>query len=129
MPEKTPSENEWLIMELLWKHSPMTSAEVVAALQSSKKISQKTVRVMFNRLCQKKLIDYKVDEKDSRVYHYFPLKSKAECLKEKSAHFVDSYFAGDNAGALAALIRTLDFTEEQKDELRKILDGNGDDQS
>ena len=68
MPEKTPSENEWLIMELLWKHSPMTSAEVVAALQSSKKISQKTVRVMFNRLCQKKLLDYQVDEKLSLIH-------------------------------------------------------------
>lgn len=37
MKKVTPSENEWLIMELFWKNNcSMTSAEVIEALQKKR---------------------------------------------------------------------------------------------
>lgn len=123
MKEITPSETEWLIMELFWKNNrSMTSAEVVDALQKRKNISQKTVRVMMNRLCQKNILAYTVDKKDSRVYHYYAVKSKEECLKEKSEHFIESYFAGSRMDAVAALMQTLTLTDAQIQEISEILE-------
>lgn len=119
----TPSENEWLIMELFWQtNRSMTSAEVIKKLQNNKDISHKTVRVMINRLCQKNILDYTIDDKDARIYHYYPVKTKEECLKGKSYHFIESYFAGNGANAVATLIQTFPLTEEQIREIAEILE-------
>lgn len=118
----TPSETEWLIMEILWESSvPMTSLEIIKKLESSKKMSPKTVRVLINRLYQKGIVDYTIDERDARIYHYFAVKCKQECLQEKSRRFTNSYFAGNKTNALAALIQNCDLTEEQIGELEAIL--------
>lgn len=121
--EMAPSESEWLIMEVLWASStPLTSQEVIRRLQGEKKMSAKTVRVLMNRLRQKKIIDYTVDKNDARVYHYFALKSRQECEREKSRKFVESYFAGNQTNALAALLQSCSLTEEQIEELEEILE-------
>ncbi|MDE6433264.1 MAG: BlaI/MecI/CopY family transcriptional regulator [Lachnospiraceae bacterium] len=118
----TPSETEWLVMEKLWESAiPLTSAEIISRLEGDKKMSPKTVRVLLNRLGQKKIVDYTIDKKDSRVYHYFAVKSKEECLKEKSRHFAESYFKGSRTGAMAALVDSFDLDEGQMKELWDIL--------
>lgn len=118
----TPSETEWLVMEKLWESAvPLTSAEIISRLEGDKKMSPKTVRVLLNRLGQKKIVDYTIDKKDSRVYHYFAVKSKEECLKEKSRHFTESYFKGSRTGAMAALVDSFDLDEGQMKELWDIL--------
>lgn len=121
----TPSETEWLVMEILWASAtPLTSSEIIKRLEGTKELSPKTVRVLINRLYQKNIIDYTVDKKDTRVYHYFALKTKEECLSEKSRHFTESYFSGNATNALAALIRNCELTEEQIGELEAILEGS-----
>ena len=121
--EMTPSESEWLIMEVLWeRNTSMTSSEVIRYLQEKSHMTSRMVRVLMNRLCQKELLGYTVDDDDARIYHYFALKSREECLKEKSRRFVDSYFSGNQTNAVAALIQSISLTEEQIQELTEILE-------
>lgn len=121
--EMTPSESEWLIMEILWERdNPMTSSEVIEYLQKKSEMTPRMVRVLMNRLCQKGLLGYTVDERDARVYHYHVLKSREECLKEKSRRFVDSYFSGNQTNAVAALLQSISLTDEQIQELTEILE-------
>lgn len=118
----TPSESEWLIMEILWaSNSSMTSKEVIYKLQEKNSMTPKMVRVLINRLCEKGLLSYTVDSDDKRVYHYFITKSKEDCLKEKSKQFVNSYFSGSKTNAAAALLQSFDLTEGQINELEEIL--------
>ena len=63
-----------------------------------------------------------MDEHDSRDYHYYVLKQKEECVKEKSRRFVDSYFSGSGTNAMAALLQSFDLTDEQIGELEEILE-------
>ena len=59
-----PSESEWLIMEIIWESDgPLTSAEVIHKLQGKLNMTPKMIRVLMNRLCQKKLLCYTVDER------------------------------------------------------------------
>ena len=110
-------------MEVLWDSgTPLTSSQVIERLQEITSMNPKMVRVLMNRLCQKKIIDYTIDEKDTRVYHYFPLKSREECSREKSRKFVESYFSGRHTDALAALLQSFQLTEEQIQELEDILE-------
>ncbi len=119
--ELVPSESEWQIMEILWEYEELTSSEVISRLPD-KGMNPKMVRVLMNRLCQKGIIAYRTDERDSRVYHYYPLKTREECLKEKSRKFVDSYFGGNQTGAVAALLQSVELSETQLSELEAILE-------
>lgn len=123
MGESTPSENEWIIMEVLWKsESPLTAADIIARLDGIKDVSPKTIRVLINRLLKKGIIGYRVDEHDARVYHYYVVKSREECLEEKSRHFLKSYFNGNLFGMVASFVQNERFSEEQLDELIGILE-------
>lgn len=116
----TPSE--WLIMEVLWASgTPLTSSEVYKRMQGNVGMSQRMVHVLMNRLSQKDIIGYTVDEHDSRVYHYYVLRQREECEKEKSRKFVDSYFSGSGTNAMMALLQSFTLTDEQIKELEEIL--------
>ena len=122
MGELTPSENEWVIMEVLWESdTPLTASQIIEKLKGIKEVSPKTIRVLINRLLKKGIIDYTVDAHDSRVYHYYSVKSREACLDEKSARFVNSYFKGNPLGMVAALVENRRFSDEQIDELIQIL--------
>lgn len=121
--EMAPSESEWLVMEILWDEgAPMTSSSVIKILKDKSCMTPKMVRVLMNRLVQKGLLSYTVDERDARVYHYSALKSREECLEEKSRRFVDSYFSGSHKNAVAALLQSVKLEDEQLDELMEILE-------
>lgn len=123
MGESMPSENEWIIMEILWRQgAPLTATEIIEQLKGVKDVSPKTIRVLINRLLKKGIISYQVDEKDARIYHYAPVKTREACLEEKSERFVKSYFGGNPMGMVAALVRNDSFSEEQINELIRILE-------
>ena len=119
--EITPSE--WQIMEVLWEcGEPLTSSEVYKRMQGNVDMSMRMVRVLMNRLNQKNVLGYIVDERDSRVYHYYVQKSREECVKEKSRKFVESYFSGNGTNAVAAMLQSFALTDEQIKELEEILE-------
>jgi len=120
--ELTPSESEWQVMEVLWESAgALTSSEVIERLKPESRMNPKMVRVLMNRLCQKGILTYRVDEKDARIYHYYPLKTRKDCQREKSNRFIESYFGGNQIGAVAALIGSSELTEEEFGELEDIL--------
>ena len=121
--ETTPSQSEWLVMEVLWaSDTSLTAKEVIKKMREKSDMSPRMVRVLLNRLWQKGVLSYRVDEHDSRVYHYSVVKSKEECQKEKSRKFVDSYFEGSRKNAMAALLSSWKLTDEQFMELEEILE-------
>lgn len=121
--ETTPSQSEWLVMEIFWaNNTSLTAKEVIKKMQEKTDMSPRMVRVLLNRLWQKGVLSYTVDEHDSRVYHYSVVKSKEECQKEKSRKFVNSYFEGSQKNAMAALLQSTELTEEQFKELEEILE-------
>lgn len=122
--ETTPSQSEWLIMEVFWasEKTSMTAKEVIKKIREKADMSPRMVRVLINRLCQKGVLSYTVDEHDLRVYHYSVVKTKEQCQKEKSRKFIDSYFEGSRTNAMAALLQSAKLTEEQYQELEEILE-------
>ena len=123
--ETTPSKSEWLIMEVFWAcDTSLTAKEVIGKIRDKSDMSPRMVRVLINRLCQKGVLSYTVDEHDLRVYHYSAMKSKEQCQKEKSRKFVDNYFGGSQKNAMAALLQSGKLTKKQFRELEEILEQN-----
>ena len=124
--DASPSESEWLIMDILWeKGDSVTSAEVIEKLNARSKdgseMSAKMVRVLMNRLKAKGLIDFTHDKEDARMYHYFAVRTCEECEEIKSKSCVESYFAGSGKDAVAALLEVSSLSSEEIDELEMIL--------
>ncbi len=120
--EMLPTEREWLIMDAVWDSDGRpTSAEILNRIDEAAKLDARTERVLLHHLCRKGLLGYVVDEHDSRVYHYYPLRTREECLREKSRDFIDTYFRGSSSIAVAALLKSAKFTDEQLKELEAIL--------
>lgn len=127
MAKEEITTSEWQIMEVLWAcGKPLTSSEVYRRMQGNVDMSMRMVRVLMNRLNQKDVLGYTVDEHDSRVYHYYVQKTREECVKEKSRKFVDSYFSGNGTNAMVALLQSFALTDEQIKELEEILEKSRD---
>lgn len=123
MGELTPSENEWLIMEVLWKHEgTMTAAEIIEALKGVLDINKNTIKVMINRLLGKNVIAYNIDAHDTRIYHYYPIKSKEACLNLKSERFVNNYFGGNASLAVASFLKSSNISKEELSELKSLVE-------
>ena len=119
-----PTEAEWEIMEVVWsRKGTVTSAEIVDQIQKNKNVSKTTVRVLVKRLVSKGLLEFTIDEHDSRVYHYKSTCSKKDCQAAKSRDFVKNYFGGNSMAAIAALVgNDKKLSDKQLNELQKIID-------
>lgn len=121
--ETTPSETEWLVMEVIWNSGgDITASEIIRTLKDTLNVSARTIRVLINRLLAKGIIRYEVDQKDSRVYHYYVVKSKEECLAEKQERFVRNYFGGNSTLAVASFIERANLSDEQFLELEQLVE-------
>lgn len=122
MGEITPSENEWLIMEVVWNEpDSITASDIIDCLKGILDVSSKTIRVMIKRLVDKGVLGYTVDKDDARIYHYFARKTKEECIKLKSSRFVKNYFGGSTSLAVASFLKSADITDEELEDLRGLL--------
>ena len=121
--ETTPSETEWLVMEVIWSsNGDITASEIIQTLKGTLEVSARTIRVLINRLLAKGVIRYEVDQKDSRVYHYYVVKSKEECLAEKQDRFVRNYFGGNSTLAVASFLEKSRLSDEQFLELEQLVE-------
>ena len=120
--ETTPSETEWLVMEVIWGvEGDMTASEIIKTLKGTLDVSARTIRVLINRLLAKGIIQYEIDGKDARVYHYYAVTSKEAGLSEKQERFVSSYFGGNSTLAVASFLEKSSLSDEQLSELEQLV--------
>lgn len=112
------SNAEWEIMKVLWGRSPMSVNEVAKAL-AAKEWHPKTIRTMLTRLAKKGVVAHKVQD---RIYRYYPLLTKEECVRTASDSFLDRVFDGALAPMVAHFAKRRRLTPEERKELERILE-------
>ncbi len=124
MAETFPSitENEWLLMKVVWEKGSCTAADFVNGMADVKSISAQTVRVMINRLVKKGVLEYEVDERNSTVYHYRARYTEEQCIQEKSKNFKDAFFSGDGGLMLATMVKQEKLSKQEVQELIDLLE-------
>lgn len=117
--KKVPSigEAEWQVMEVLWQMGRANFTEIRIALKSFD-WTQTTIHTMLQRLQKKGLIDI---EPDSSPYVYYPLVSKDACRKHETKTFFQKVYNGSLKLLISNFINEADLTEDDIDELMKIL--------
>lgn len=116
------TETEWFIMEKLWEKSPRTAADIVKEIQAAKKLANTTVRTLLRRLVAKEAVGFHVDEHDTKIYHYFPIVAKQDCVEKESQHFLSLYYKNDVGKLFSAFADSTNMTNDEIDNLKHLLE-------
>lgn len=92
------SEAEALVMEVLWRKSPMGADEVVTALSAHTDWAEPTIKTLLNRLLNKGALQA---EKDGRRYLYSPVLARESWISQQSEGMLDKLFGGRVAPLVA----------------------------
>lgn len=118
------SDAEAVVMDVLWKRSPLSADEVVMALSSRQDWQDATVKTLLNRLLNKGAIDA---EKDGRRYLYAPVLQREAWVQGESESLLDRVFGGRVAPLVAHFSEHRKLSRKDIADLRKLLEEIDDD--
>lgn len=115
----TLSEGEWKLMNVLWETSPCSLATLVSSLDNETSWTKSTVFVMLKRLISKKAVC--VDQ-SGKIQLYSPIVTKDDCAVRETESFLSKVYNGSIGLMVSSLAGQRALSQEEINELRKILD-------
>lgn len=114
------SDAESVVMDVLWRRSPLGADEVAAALAGRQDWQEATIKTLLNRLLNKGAIRA---EKDGRRYLYAPVLRREDWVQGESESLIDRLFGGRVAPLVAHFSAQRKLSRKDVAELRKLLEG------
>ena len=121
MRQKPPvsiSEAESVVMEIIWRTSPIATEDVVAALAHQGKWQEPTVKTLLNRLLKKGAISAR---KDGRRYLYSPVLKRDQWLAAESKGFLDRLFDGRVAPLVSHFSQHKKLSKKDIADLKRLI--------
>jgi BlaI family penicillinase repressor len=114
------SETEWKIMKVLWEKAPLSSGDILEALQAEDPSwHPKTAQTLIGRLVKKGALRF---EEKGRAYLYAPLISEGDCVAQESQSFLERVFGGSLKPMLAHFVEQRKLSAKEIRELKNILE-------
>ncbi len=113
------SNGEFEVMDVIWKHAPINTNEIVEILSKRKIWNPKTIQTMLFRLEKKGIITH---TKEGRVFVYAPRIPKEAYLALEQDNFVNRFFDGAVSQMVASYLDKNELTEAELAELQEFLD-------
>lgn len=112
------SEAESQVMEVLWRGSPRTAEDVVAALSDQQQWQEATIKTLLNRLLKKGAVRA---EKEGRRFLYAPLLTRDQWVVAASSSMVERLFGGRIAPLVAHFGQHGKLSASDLDELKRLV--------
>ena len=112
------SEAEGVVMEALWKRSPLCAEEVVAQLAADHDWQEPTIKSLLNRLLKKGAVKA---AKDGRRYLYSPVLKREDWVHGQSRSLLDRLFDGRVAPLVAHFSEKGKLGAKDIAELKRII--------
>ncbi len=113
------SEAEYQVMKLIWDKAPVSTKEVTEILTVESSWKPKTIQTLLSRLVKKGAIGYK---KEGRVFVYTPLIKEEDYVEQESSSFLNKFYDGALNSMVVNFLEQDKLTENDINELKKILD-------
>lgn len=109
---------ELKIMEILWAQSPQTMAEIAEALHSETGWTKNTVVTLLKRMKAKGTVSV-----DEAVFPktYAPLVAREALVKQETKSLVQRLFGGSHALLMSNMVEEDDVTDDELDEMIRLL--------
>lgn len=116
------SEAEAQVMEVLWAATgPLSTEDVVAALEGRQEWQLATIKTLLNRLLNKGALSA---EKDGRRYLYTPVLKREDWVGDQASGLLNRLFGGSLAPLVAQFSSQRKLTAEELAALKKLLKDN-----
>lgn len=112
------SSAEHEIMEVLWRESPLTAAEVSDRVPAEKDWSIRTVKTLLSRLLAKGVL---VHEEEGRRYLYRPAVAREDYVASESRRLLDRLFDGRVTPLVAQLAERDALSQRDIAEIEALL--------
>lgn len=110
------ADSELPIMKVLWKESPLTSAEILSKMEGN----TNTLKTLLQRLVAKGALE--TEAIDKRSYSYRPVISQKEYRKICSKGFLEKVFDGSTQAMLLNFVKEEQVTKEELEELLRQIE-------
>lgn len=114
------SEAESVVMEVLWRRSPITTEDVVAELKPRGKWQESTVKTLLNRLLNKGAISAR---KEGRRYLYSAVLERAQWVSSESTGFLNRLYGGRVAPLVAHFSQQRKLSKNDIADLKRLIQG------
>lgn len=115
------TDSEWKIMDQLWKNGEMTMTQITRALEEETGWSKHTVISLLKRMCQKGSAEIVSETSPMR---YRALISRKDAVRQETSSVVNRIFGGRSALLISELVQQDDLTDEEIDDLMRILEAH-----
>jgi BlaI family penicillinase repressor len=112
------TQAEWDVMEVVWDRAPVPASTIVEALEAKRRWTLTTVRTLLRRLVDKGALH---QAPDGKRFLYSARVSRADCVRQESDSFLDRVLGRAPAATLLHLVRRADLTQDDIEQLRRIL--------
>jgi BlaI family penicillinase repressor len=110
---------ESLVMEALWKQSPLTAEDITAQVAPDQGWTEATVKTLLNRLLKK---DAVAADRDGRRFLYRPLVARQTYVQSESQGLLDRLFDGRLAPLVSHFSQQSQLSAEDIAELRRVIE-------
>jgi len=114
---------ESLVMEALWRRSPLSAEDLVTEIGPDQNWAPKTVRTLISRLLKKGAIEA---TREGRRYLYKPTIERTSYVQDESRGLVDRLFDGKLAPLVSHFAETNQLSAEDIAELKRLVAELGD---
>ena len=112
------SSAEHEVMEVLWRDSPLTAAEVAERVPAARGWSIRTVKTLLSRLLAKGILSH---EEEGRRYLYRPAVAREDYVSQESRRLLDRLFGGSVTPLVAHLAERDHLSERDIAEIEALL--------
>ena len=113
----TPAE--WDVMEVLWRQSPLSAAEIYEAVQGQTDWTIKTVRSFLDRLVRKEAVR---KDKIHGMNIFKPILKRSQCVRQESESFLKRFFHGNPVSLVRHFVEQESLSDQDIARLRELLD-------
>src|SRR5690606_6783550 len=117
--KQEPTDGELEILQLIWKHGPMTVRQIHDHLSREKQTGYTTTLKMMQIMADKGSLGRKIK---GRGHLYHALVSEKRTTQNRLDAFLDATFGGSASRLVMQLLGSKNTSEEELARIREILD-------
>ncbi len=110
-------DSDYKFMTIVWEYAPINSGELVALCNEQLGWKKSTTYTVIKKLTERGFI-----KNENAIVSV--LVAKEDCQAVESDYFVERTFGGSLPGFLAAFLNSKKLTEEEAEEIKKMIDAH-----
>jgi len=110
-------DSEIKVMEIIWEKGPLSAKEISLIAADSIGWNKNTTYTVIKKLEAKGFI-----RRDEPGFICTPLVSRKHMQKQETESLINKFFGGSKKALFSALIDKEDLTDEQAEELQRLID-------